>query len=78
MSMKDDGYIGYRDEVQMPFRAISNSHIPLIELPMDYYYDEQHIWPSEKLYRYLLTTFFENNRKTEKWITSYGGFSLFF
>ena len=78
MSMKDDGYIGYRDEVQMRFRAITNSHIPLIELPMDYYYDEQHIWPSEKLYRYLLATFFENNRKTEKWITSYGGFSLFF
>ena len=78
MSMKDDGYIGYRDEVQMRFRAITNSHIPLIELPMDYYYDERHIWPSEKLYRYLLTTFFENNRKTEKWITSYGGFSLFF
>lgn len=78
MSMKDDGYIGYRDEVQMRFRAITNSHIPLIELPMNYYYDEQHIWPSEKLYRYLLTTFFENNKKTEKWITTYGGFSLFF
>ncbi len=78
MSMKDDGYVGYRDEVQMRFRAITNSHIPLIELPMNYYYDEQHIWPSEKLYRYLLTTFFENNKKTEKWITSYGGFSLFF
>ena len=78
MSMEDDGYVGYRDEVQMRFRAITNSHIPLIELPMNYYYDEQHIWPSEKLYRYLLTTFFENNKKTEKWITSYGGFSLFF
>ena len=78
MSMNDDGFIGYRDEVRMRFRAITNSHIPLIELSMDYYYDEQHIWPSEKLYRYLLTTFFENNRKTKKWITSYGGFSLFY
>ena len=77
MSMTDDGYIGYRDEVQMSFRAITDSYIPLIELPMNYYYDEQHIWPSEKLYRYLLTTFFESNKKTEKWITSYGGFSLF-
>ena len=78
MSIKDDGYIGYRDEVQMRFRAITNSHIPLIELPMDYYYDEQHIWPSEKLYRYLLTTFFENNKETKNWIIRYGGFSLFF
>lgn len=78
MSMDNAGFIGYRDEVRMEFRAITNSHIPLIELPMDYFYDEQHIWPSEKLYRYLLTTFFENNKKTEKWITSYGGFSLLF
>ena len=78
MSIKDDGYIGYRDEVQMHFRAITNSHIPLIEMPMNYYYDEQHIWPSEKLYRYLLTTFFENNKETKNWITRYGGFSLFF
>ena len=77
MSMEDDGCIGYRDEVKMSFRAITDSYIPLIKLPMDYYYDEQHIWPSEKLYKYILTTFFKNNKKTEKWIMPYGGFSLF-
>ena len=27
------------------------------------YYDEEHIWPSEKLYRYLVQTFFENKNE---------------
>ena len=76
--MSDEGYIGYRDEAQMYFKAITDSYIPMIELPMNYYYDEQHIWPNEKLYRYLIKTFFENNKKTEKWVTAYGGFSLFY
>ena len=31
--------------------------------PMDFYYDAEHIWPNEKLYRYLIKTFFENNSK---------------
>lgn len=77
MTMSDNGYIGYRDEVNTKFKAITNSYIPLIKLPMDYYYDEQHIWPSEKLYSYLTKTYFENNPETKKWSFPYGSFSLF-
>ena len=67
MLMGEEGYIGYRDEVSLYFRAITDSYIPLLELPMDYFYDEKHIWPSEKLYQYLLKTFFEGNKKLCGW-----------
>lgn len=78
MSMEDKGYMGYRDERCLHFVAITNSYIPKLELPMTYYYDEEHIWPSEKLYRYLVKTFFENNKKLKGWEPTYGGSSLFF
>lgn len=57
MSMDDEGCCGYRDEVSLYFKGVTDSHIPKIELPMDYFYDEEHIWPSEKLYRYVIKTF---------------------
>ena len=78
MSMDDAGYIGYRDEVSVRFRGITDSYIPELELPMNYYYDEEHIWPSEKLYGYLVRTFFESNWKLNGHGPVYGGFSLFF
>ena len=78
MKMGEEGYIGYRDEVHLYFRAITDDYIPLLELPMEYYYDEEHIWPSEKLYRYLVKTFFENNKKLKGKGPTYGGLSLFF
>ena len=79
MSMDDEGFIGYRDEVQLFFRAVTDSYIPLLELPMEYYYDEAHIWPSEKLYRYLVRNFFDKkNKKLKGRGPVYGGFSLFF
>lgn len=78
MSMDDEGYIGYRDKVHLYFTAISDSYIPKMELPMDYYYDEEYIWPSEKLYRYLEKTYFEGNKKLRRWGPIYGGLSLFF
>ena len=78
MSMSDEGYIGYRDEIDTYFTGITNSYIPKIDLLMDYFYDEEHIWPSEKLYRYLVKTFFEGNKKFRKYGPVYGAFSLFF
>lgn len=78
MSMNDEGYIGYRDEVNVYFTGMTNSYIPIMEWSMSYYYDEQHIWPSEKLYRYLVTTYFENNKAVKGWGPSYGAFSLFY
>lgn len=78
MSMDDVGFIGYRDEVHLYFKAVTDSFIPLLELPMDYYYDEEHIWPSERLYRYLVKNFFEGNKKLKGRGPAYGGLSLFF
>lgn len=63
MSMDDPGYRGYRDEITMWFRGVTDSYIPKIELPMDYVYDEKHTWPSERLYQYLLENFIKNNKK---------------
>lgn len=77
MSMNDEGYVGYRDEVGLKFRAITDDYIPMIELPMSYYYDNEHIWPSEKLYKYLITNFFSNNKEMRGWYTEYGSHSLF-
>ncbi len=53
MSMDDEGFIGYRDEITMEFYGITNDYIPFLHLPMHYFYDEKHIWPSERLYRYI-------------------------
>ena len=78
MQMGEEGYIGYRDEVRLYFRAITDSYIPMLELPMEYYYDEEHIWPSEKLYRYLVKTFLEKEKKLREWGLSYGRESVFF
>ncbi len=77
MEMEDPGWIGYRDEVKLYFKGITDSYIPLMELPMNYYYDEENIWPSEKLYRYLVSTFFSKNKKCRKWGPFYGAYSLF-
>ena len=73
MNMDDPGYIGYRDETSMTFEAITDQYIPEISLPMDYYYDEDHIWPQEKLYRQIINTFFDGNRKLRGWAPTYGG-----
>ena len=77
MSMEDEGYRGYRDEVRLYFKGITDSYIPKIELPMYYFYDEEHIWPSEKLYRYVVKNFL-NDPKLKKRAVSYGGLSLLF
>jgi len=76
MSRQDEGCIGYRDEIQVHFSAITDSYIPKIDLPMYYYYDEEHIWPSEKLYRYIIKTFFERNKELKERSIPYGGLSL--
>lgn len=78
MVMGEEGYVGYRDEICLYFRAITDSYIPMLELPMEYYYDEAHIWPSEKLYRHIIKNIFDKEKKMRRWHTGYGGFSLFF
>ena len=78
MSLTDEGYIGYRDEISLHFTGITDSHIPKMEWDMKYYYDEKHIWPSEKLYRYLVLEYLQNNKKLKGHAPSYGSFSLFF
>lgn len=71
MSMDDARFCGYRDEITISFKATSDSYLPIIELPMDYVYEEAYIWPSEKLYRYIIKTFFEGNKELEQWPLSY-------
>ena len=75
MSMADLGYCGYRDEIKLCFVGVTDSHVPLIKLPMDYYYDEDHIWPSEKLYRFVINKYM-TSKKLSKWVTPYGALSL--
>ena len=77
MSMKDEGFCGYRDEIHVYFTGVTDSYIPKIQLPMEYYYDEKHIWPSEKLYRYIVRKFL-SDKNLSKWVISYGGGSLMF
>lgn len=57
MSMDDPGFAGYRDEVRMRFEATSYYGTPHIKLPMDYFYDEKHTWPTERLYECIIKTF---------------------
>ncbi len=71
MVMGEDGYCGYRDEVRVQFRGITNSHIPLLELPMYYYYDSEHIWPSEKLYHHIIKNIFDKQKKMKGWYTAW-------
>lgn len=77
MSMSDKGYIGCRDEVSLHFVAITDSYIPKMEW-VRYYCDEEYIWPSERLYRYLVLKYFQDNKKLKDCALSYGGLSLFF
>lgn len=63
MSMADPGYRGYRDEYTMWFQGITDSYMPIIELPMEYLYDEKHTWPSERLYQFLREKYIKNNKK---------------
>ena len=75
MSMEDPGYCGYRDEIKLSFVGVTDSYVPLIKLPMDYYYDEAHRWPTEALYQYVITNLL-NDEKLKKAVTPYGGYSL--
>lgn len=43
MSINDEGFIGYRDEIKGYFTGVTDSYIPNMEWDMSYYYDEKHI-----------------------------------
>lgn len=76
-SMNDPGYIGYRDETTLIFEGITDSCLPLNKIYMSYYYDEKHIPPTEKLYRYICKNILERDKECSKWMWEYGSFSLF-
>ena len=78
MSMDDPGYIGYRDELTMSFSGITNSYISRLDLPMDLFYDKEHEWPSEKLYRFLVDRYLSKTKETKgRVVAEYGALSLF-
>lgn len=56
-SVEDEGVTGFADEVGVYFKAVSNTHLPLIELSIEYYHDNEYMWPHEKLYFYLRKNF---------------------
>lgn len=49
------------------FMGITDSHIPMLELIMDTGCDEDHSWPSERLYEYLVSTFFKGKEEFRRW-----------
>ncbi|QEK21659.1 hypothetical protein JHD53_01915 [Peptacetobacter hiranonis] len=61
-----DGYIGYRDEISLEFEGITNSYIPRIRLSMDIIFDNEHSWPTEKLYNYLMNVYIRSNKELKK------------
>ena len=75
-TMDEDGFCGYRDEISVKFRGITNSYIPLLELSMDFFYDYEHIWPCEKLYHHIIKNIFDKDKNMKGWYTPYGGLSL--
>lgn len=56
-SEKDVGVTGYADTVGVYFRGVTDTHIPPIELSIEYYHDNEYMWPYEKLYLCLRKNF---------------------
>lgn len=67
-SISDQGAVAYRDEVSLIFRGTSDSPVPYIEIPMNIIYDDNHSLPAEKLYEYILSTFFIKNKEVRRWL----------
>ena len=73
---RKDGYIGYRDEVSLCFTGITDSYIPKIEIPITYLYNEAHMLPTERLYKYLIEKYF-SGKKFKREGLDYGALCLF-
>lgn len=73
---RKDGYIGYRDEVSLCFTGITDSYIPKIEIPITYLYNEAHMPPTERLYKYLIEKYF-SGKKFKREGLDYGALCLF-
>lgn len=70
----NEGYISSLDEAALTFQAVTDSHIPLIEMHMDRMYDVEHLWPNERLYRYLIVTYLSDGTKIPGWKSEYNTF----
>ena len=46
--------VGYLDESWKMFTGISDSHVPMIRLPMNVIHDLAHRWPTELLYEQIV------------------------
>lgn len=71
-SLDDVGVCGYYDEVSANFIGISDSPVPMIELSMNTIHDNGHLWPTEKLFKYLCRTFFADKKYKGTFIYSIG------
>ncbi len=56
-SEDDAGVTGYADTVSVYFRGVTDTHVPPIELSLEYYHEDEYMWPHEKLYLCLRKNF---------------------
>ena len=69
--MDQKGYLGYLDEAKMKFIGVSFSYLPIIELPMNYIYDDLYAWPHQLLYRAIYDHIISKNKELKKYISCY-------
>lgn len=69
-----DGCLGYIDELSLYFRAVTDSYIPFIEIEMSEIYDDDHLWPNDRLYRYIVSTYLADVSKIPGWKPEYKHF----
>ena len=62
LSMDDEGVDVYLDWAILNFKAITDSYIPLMELPIECFHNKKHMWPHEKLYMYLKKMIVEDSK----------------
>ena len=67
---EDLGWLCYRDTMRMQFIGVTDSHIPIMTLPMIFHCCEEQESPSERLYNYIVKNFFAHNFELKKWLES--------
>lgn len=71
-SISDDGVCGYFDEIDVYFTGISDSPVPLINISMNMIHDDKHLWPTERLLKYLCRTYFSGKEYKTTFIYGMG------
>lgn len=62
----DEDWPTYRDEYDLTFTGFSDSYYFLLEIDMKIIHNEYNAWPTERLYKFLVTRFLLKNKKLRK------------